>query len=343
MIKAISNFKFPISKTEWKPAVVRGVKIGNRQLASAELPAQPGLASGNVSGFTLLELLVVITIVGILAALTAPALKSLGRSNVQVSATRQLLDHVARARQLAISRRATVYMVYVPTNFFNLSCFYNNKSYPDFSKSYQDLFAGLNDIASAPDKDAAFQALSNAVALQLTGYNFVSFGNLGDQPGQHRWHYLSDWQTLPEGSFIPPQKFPPQSNPLSVPQWQTNYAGQIDNWIPGIPQIYPFSQAWVPFPTENSPFVQMPCLVFDFQGRLISETDGLGNYHHAYIPLAQGTVDYGMDQSKQPQFTIVQPSGISENPPGNSTNISYNIIDINPQTGRATLQHFKVQ
>ena len=70
--------------------------------------------------FTLIELLVVISIMGLLAALAVPALKNLGKSNIQTSAARQLLDDVGRARQLAISQHTTVYMVFVPTNFVNL-------------------------------------------------------------------------------------------------------------------------------------------------------------------------------------------------------------------------------
>ena len=70
------------------------------------------------SAFTLIELLVVISIMGLLAGLAVPALKNLGKSNVNISAQRQLLDDVAHARQLAVSQRTTVYMVFVPTNFW---------------------------------------------------------------------------------------------------------------------------------------------------------------------------------------------------------------------------------
>src|SRR5947208_5814213 len=74
---------------------------------SAQRSARPAKA------FTLLELLTVISIIGILAAIALPGLKAL-KPNIQGSAARQLLDDINRARQLAISQRTDVYMIFVP-------------------------------------------------------------------------------------------------------------------------------------------------------------------------------------------------------------------------------------
>lgn len=279
------------------------------------------------SAFTLVELLVVISIMGLLAALAVPALKNLGKSNVQASASRQMLDDIGRARQLAISQHTTVYMVFVPTNFFNMVNVQN-----------QNILAGLNAMASATDQFTALTTMTNLVDNQLSGYNFISYGKLGDQPGRHVWQYLSTWQSLPEGNFIAASKFLPQNNSMSIPTWQADYAGQIDNWYYQtslVPQINGFRQYLIPFPTEQSPLVWMPAIAFDYRGRLISETPDNVSFHHAYIPLAQGTVAYARDANKQPLMATVKPGDISENPPGNSSSISYNVIDVDPLSGRA--------
>ena len=139
--------------------------------------------TGLLSGFTLIELLTVISILGIIAALTVPALKEFGKSDASVTAGQQLLRDVARARQLAIADRTTVYMVFVPAGFFTNTAWYNQ-----LTPAQQTL-------------------ASNLCESQLTGYTFVAFGALGDQPGNHRWHYLAPWQNLPQGTFIAPWKF----------------------------------------------------------------------------------------------------------------------------------------
>jgi len=264
------------------------------------------------SGFTLIEMLVVISILGILAALTVPALKNLGKSNAQISASRQLLDAVGRARQLAMANRTTVYMVFVPTNFWGALTGTNLNSH----------------------------ATTNLLDKQLNGYAFVSYGKLGDQPGQHAWHYIEPWQTLPNGSIIAAQKFLLSGSPLfpiNIPQWSGT-------------SITNFSRVSIPFPTETSTNVPMPCITFDYSGRLISEVDASGNYQDAYIPLAQGTVSYALDPaSKTPTIpaTPLTANAVTEMPPGNSgignNNLSYNVIHIDALTGRAVLEFYKMQ
>jgi prepilin-type N-terminal cleavage/methylation domain-containing protein len=290
------------------------------------------------AAFTLLELLVVIAILGILAALALPALKNIGKSNSSLSAARQLLDDAGRARQLAIANRAMVYMVFVPTNFFNLN-----------NVSGQNLLVGLTGIASATDRTNALNVATNLVEGQMVSYNFISYGALGDQPGNHQWHYLSDWQTLPQGTFIAAQKFllpagtlinqssgPPQFYPL----WNTSVPHADNN------QMYSFTNVGnmaIPFPTDASPAVYLPDLAFNYTGQLAMDNQGDLSPHDEYIPLAQGSVGYGYNgATKTATPTVVNPSDIAENPAGNSTNISFNIVHIDRLTGRATLEFYKL-
>ncbi|MEJ0091430.1 MAG: prepilin-type N-terminal cleavage/methylation domain-containing protein [Limisphaerales bacterium] len=277
-------------------------------------------ANRQLSAFTLIEMLVVIAIAGLIAALAVPALKSLGKSNVTVSAARQLLDDVGRARQLAMSQRTTVYMAFVPTNFWTIPP--------------PDLTTWLNTLTPQ-----ARTSVTNLVDKQLTGYIFISQGTVGDQPGRHNWRYLAPWQSLPDGVFIAAQKFMLPGNPslpYKIEPWRANFS------------ISPFTNVYLPFPTEtnlppNYPLVALPCIAFDYSGRLISEVDNSGNYRDAYIPLVKGNVSYGSDpKTKLPQFTAVNPADIHEAPIGNSTDISYNVIHIDALTGRAVLEFYKV-
>ena len=285
------------------------------------------------SAFTLLELLVVISILGILAALTVPALKNLGKSNVQVSAARQLLDDMGRARQLAIRQHTTVYMVFVSTNFWQLS------TRPNFLKSPTFPNIWWNRLTPAQQTIA-----TNLCGSQLTGYTFVSLRSVGDQPGQGTPHYLSSWQTLPDGNFIAQQKF---QSPTSLPFYISGYNSTVP--------IYGFSLTNnIPFPTEDSlvfsgvsPGLYLPYIAFNYLGQLTFDGLNLAQ-RDEYIPLAQGTVSPAINPATK---TFVLSAGssptVTENPAGNSgvgnTNLSYNIIHIDRLTGRATLEYYRMQ
>lgn len=263
------------------------------------------------SGFTLVELLTVIAIVGILAGLVVPALKNVGNGNANVSATRQLLDDVARARQLAISQHTTVYMIFVPTNFW----------------------AGWSTGQLTPTQ---LLAATNLCDKQMTGYTFVSLRSVGDQPGQGTTNYLAPWQNLPAGTFIAQQKFIPRTTWLNISKWDNDY--QHNQPVP----IYGFAVTnTIPFPTKDSPVYTynggLPYIAFNYLGQLVSGQD-------EYIPLARGSVAAALDPGTR-MFQMFQPNSspqVAETPTGNSTNI-YNIVHINWLTGRAQAEQPKVQ
>jgi prepilin-type N-terminal cleavage/methylation domain-containing protein len=329
------------------------MKRDERQVMSDERFADAGelrscretvVANQNpIGAFTLLELLVVISIMGLIAALAVPALKALGKSNVQASAARQMLDDVGRARQLAVSEHTTVYMIFVPTNFW---CGTEGTAAGWINPWWIHLTTAQQAVAT------------NLCDKQLTGYTFVSLRSVGDQPGQGKAHYLDVWKTLPEGTFIAQQKFQlPSPNPIQVPNATTvnpaypvHANNNVTYWIYGFNLTNN-----IPFPTEDSrtPWADglytkdfgIPYIAFNYQGQLTIDGQTMSSVDE-YIPLADGSVSPMIDPySKMP--IIAQPAvgtpTVTETPPGNSTNSMYHIIHIDRLSGRATLEFQRVQ
>jgi prepilin-type N-terminal cleavage/methylation domain-containing protein len=262
--------------------------------------------------FTLIEMLVVISILGILAALTVPVLKNFARSDATLGASRQLLDGVARARQLAVSQRTTVYMIFMPTNFW--------------WGTYGTLPNAWWNSLTAEQKTA----VTNLCDKQLTGYTFIARGAMGDQPGRHEWHYLGEWQTLPDGTFIALRKFTLTPLPATNYFMITNYA------------IAGFATNAIPFPTATNTLVPLvfPFVAFNYQGQLTTDGHTVAA-DDEYIPIARGSVIYAADPETK-AFQLNAPD-VSEMPPGNSTNSAFNIVHIDRLTGRAVLEFQKVQ
>ncbi len=254
-------------------------------------------------GFTLLELLTVIAIMGILAAISLPAVRGL-KPNAKVAATRQLLDAASRARQLAMSQRTTVYMVFLSTNFFTgLSG------------------ANLDRVRPLLDK-------------QLTGYAYVTLRSVGDQPGVRTARYLSSWRTLPQGAYIPTAKFVGGGNLTLTNTTLTASGGPL--LIPTFPVTNN-----IPFPSEEDPVtvpVWLPYIAFDSMGALVSGNSQNGQPE--LIPLAEGSVNIVRDAGSKDPLPL--PAAVSERPPGNTAE-NYSVVCIDPLTGRARVERRKVQ
>jgi prepilin-type N-terminal cleavage/methylation domain-containing protein len=244
--------------------------------------------------FTLIELLAVMAIIGIVAAVALPHMIGMTKANVMSAAARQLLDDVTLARQKAMANRTTVYMVFVPPEFW---------TGPNL--------ANFNALGATGLREA-----TNLITGQFTSYALMTLRSIGDQPGRPYPRYLTDWRHLPDGVFIPNDKF--------------TITNRFDdtNVVPTKPfVINPFGTNSIPFPSiENGKTFSMPCIAFNSHGQLASGTD-------EFVPLARGSIFYTRDVSNNLTFAKAD---LVETPLGNATN-HYNLVYIDQLTGRAKI------
>jgi hypothetical protein len=227
-------------------------------------------------------------IIAILASVGLPALRGIGKGNRMSGAVRQVMDDLALARLKAISSRSPVYMVFVPTNL-------------------------LERIAAEP-LDPVRRQLTNLVSSQFSGYALLSKRSVGDQPGQERPQYVSEWKQLPEGILFAPFKFNAAL---------TNYPYE---YVRSFPMM---DNGWLPFPhsTNFLPGFPLPVLGFNARGQLMPVA-GM-DPRDEIIPLAEGSVFYGDLNGR-----LTTPD-VEIKPPDNFTN---NVIRINWLTGRASVE-----
>lgn len=259
--------------------------------------------------FTLTEMLVVISIIAIITMISIPAIKGLTESNAMVTASRQLLDDVGYARQRAISDRTTVYMVFLPPEFWS------------------GVNSGAFNSLSAESRNQ-IRSLFNG---QYTSYALYVERSLGDQPGRYYTNYITEWRSLPAGVLIETNKFALAS---------TNSEAIVDPYdssrvfeVRGFPwRQFPFPPAEVTNSVPRKFF--LPYIAFNSQGGLLSSDFP----DDEFLPLAKGSVFYLTNNAGDPlPPDVIQPAYRE------ATRTNYNLIRIDALTGRPKLEKMELQ
>jgi hypothetical protein len=112
----------------------------------------------------------------------------------------------------------------------------------------------------------------------------------------------------------------------------------------------------IPFPSEKgtnsyTARIVLPYVAFNYLGQLTFDGQSMAD-RDEHIPLSQGSVLPMTAPGTKALVLLSTPPAtpsvfgtpdVKEDPAGNSTNISYNIIHVDRLTGRAVLEYHKMQ
>jgi len=257
------------------------------------------------SAFTLIELLVVIGIIALLASIGVGSLRGFNAMNAVAAGNRQLLDDLNMARNYALNQRTTVYVVFVPPlDTFNASQLSTNALWR--------------------------RQLTNRLSGQFTSYNFLTLRSPGDQPGQGRAKYLSEWKSLPEGVFIAESKFTYLEND---PWYATN---AVDRPFMRLKNKIPFPSA--DSPKTNTMTFGFPVVAFNFRGELIGPDESKPRQGDEFIRLTRGSIVFERNVDGGLKMTLPE---VIATPKGNETNNPY--VRVDWLTGRPRVEEPRQQ